>query len=124
MVQADRPDAKRLWLDLWIQDPQDLNQKVISDLEQMEPFGYGNEEPVLGMGNMRILEKRIVGGNHLKLTMGYESVRFEAIGFGMKDREVILDGYPRWDIAFCLQREYWRGRCQRSLRLLDLQPSI
>jgi single-stranded-DNA-specific exonuclease len=112
-----------LLLDTWLEDPEELTGRTMDDIEQMAPFGHGNPEPVIGMGRMRALNKRRVGGAHLKMTLERDGTRFDAIGFQLGRAEIIESDHPRWDVVCTPRREYWDGRYRLSLRVIDLQPS-
>ncbi len=122
MDQDDRAKPVLL-VDLWLQDPSALNEDMLSDFEQMAPFGQGNAEPVIGMRDMKILDKRIVGEDHLKLTIGQGDCSFDAIGFQMGRKGVMESRCARWDIVFSPRKEVWKGRSRIRLHLVDMQPS-
>ncbi len=112
-----------LAVDAWIEDPSELNDGLMDEIERMAPFGPGNAEPVLGMKRVRILGKRIVGEDHLKLVLEAEGRRFEAIGFGMGDSGVMESGHGSWDVLFSPRHETWAGRTRLTLKLVDLRPA-
>ena len=112
-----------LLLDAWLDSPDALTDQAISEIEQMAPFGNGNREPVIGMRRMTILKKRLVGGEHLKLTLGRDGRSFEAIGFQLGRAGVIESDHACWDVVFSPRRETWKGQTRLSLRIRDLQPS-
>jgi len=112
-----------LLLDFWLTSPVELNDELVSEFDRLAPFGNGNGEPVVGLESVSILDRRIVGKNHLKLTFGDATRRFEAIGFGMGNESVMQSGQDRWDLAFTPEREDWKGRSQIRLRILDIRPS-
>ena len=112
-----------LLLDFWLTSPVELNDELVSEFDRLAPFGNGNGEPVVGLASVSILDRRIVGKNHLKLTFGDATRRFEAIGFGMGNESVMQSGQDRWDLAFTPEREDWKGRSQIRLRILDIRPS-
>jgi single-stranded-DNA-specific exonuclease len=112
-----------LLLDGWLRYPDELTDQAMDEIEKMAPFGNGNPEPVIGMQKMQILDKRQVGVDHLKLTLGRDGEYFEAIGFQMGRAGIIESDHPCWDIVFTPRREYWDGRCRLSLRILDLKPA-
>ncbi len=120
--QYDR-SKHQLLLDLWLQDPKELTAEMLLELEHMGPFGQGNAEPVIGIRNMKILDKRIVGEDHLKLTLGQGDSSFDAIGFQMGRKGIMESRCASWDIAFSPRREVWRGRSRIRFHLLDMQPS-
>ncbi len=114
--------APTLLIDAWLDGPEVLTEQAISEIEQMAPFGNGNREPVLGMRRMRILNKRLVGGDHLKLTLDRDGRTFEAIGFQMGRAGVMESDCPCWDVVFSPRRETWNGQTRLNLRIRDLQP--
>ena len=122
MERADQASPPLL-LDAWLDSPEELTDQTMLEIEQMAPFGQGNPEPVIGMRQMRIMNKRVVGGDHLKLTLGRDGKCFEAIGFELGHAGVIESDHPCWDVVFTPRREYWNGRDRLSLRILDLEPS-
>ena len=62
-------------------DLKDLEVKVLTELENLAPFGPGNPEPMIGV-RARVEEQSVLKGRHLKLRLGSDSVkRFEGIWF-------------------------------------------
>ena len=105
-------------LDTWLESPDELTDQAMCEIEQMAPFGNGNPEPVIGMRRMRILNKRLVGGDHLKLTLDRDGERFEAIGFQLGNAGVMESDHSCWDIVFTPRRETWLPWCASSGILL------
>ncbi len=56
---------------------------LIRELEALEPFGFGNPEPLLGSKGLEVLYPRVVGNNHLKMKLRQRSCSIDAIGFDM-----------------------------------------
>ncbi len=116
--------SRKLALDLWIREPGQLKEEVVEEFARLAPFGSGNAEPVVGLEGVSILDRRIVGNNHLLMSLDQGGQRFEAIGFG-------LGGIPdlesrnatRWDLACTPERDDWKGRSQIRLRIVDIRPS-
>jgi len=122
IAQKERVTAGRT-LDLWVEDPSELNERVTMEFQQMAPFGYGNDEPVLGLRNVTFLKKNIVGDKHLKVILGCASSRFDAIGFGLGKRGVMENRHDRWNVAITPRQDTWKGRKQNYLQIIDLQPA-
>jgi single-stranded-DNA-specific exonuclease len=95
-------------------------------LKHAAPFGTANPTPVFAARRVEIAGvPRVVGGNHLKLTLASGSARLDAIGFSMGDR--IRDFNPALgpvDVAFKLEENVWNGRTSVQARLVDLRPSL
>ena len=99
----------------------EVNQDMIRDLGCLAPFGMGNPEPVIGVRDVRIKSRQIVGGDHLKLMIEDDGRVLEAIGFRMGDLAVRVD--DRVDIAFFPEIRAWGGTRYLQLRLKDIRPA-
>jgi single-stranded-DNA-specific exonuclease len=120
---SEQQGAPSLLLDGWLESSAALTDQAISEIERMAPFGMGNREPIFGMRHMKILEKRLVGGDHLKLTLDSDGRSFDAIGFRMGKVGVLESGHAFWDVAFSPRMETWNGRARLNLRVRDMRPS-
>jgi single-stranded-DNA-specific exonuclease len=98
-----------------------VDNRMIVDLERLGPYGMGNQEPVVGVRNITVKSRQIVGGDHLKLNVEQQNRVIEAIGFRMADR-VVKRG-DSIDIAFFPEIRAWGGMSYLQLRLKDLQQS-
>lgn len=104
--------------DLEVHD-RELSLRMVQELALLEPFGQENPEPLLMARRMRIREKRIVGGEHLKLCLGEGG--HDAIGFGLGEH---ADALPEEvDVVFRVERNVFRGRESLQLRIDDLRPA-
>lgn len=94
-------------------------------LRHLAPHGAGNPAPVLAVRRVRLAGPAAVGreGAHLQATLRDGEAGLRAIGFGFGDRLDELGPEGRWDVAFHLERDVWRGRERLQARLLDVQPS-
>lgn len=102
-----------------------VNQKLLSELEQLYPFGIGNPEPTFMAQGLRVLEQRTVGDDHLKLIVRqHQSVPFDSIGFrmGSLDGVKALQERPI-DLAFVPERHRWKGLDRIQLRIRDVRVS-
>jgi len=103
----------------------DIHPKLIREFELLEPFGMGNVEPTLLVANLRILEHRIVGGDHLKLVVRQQhSAPFEAIGFRMAKLASQLPSDSQCvDLACVPELNQWKGYSRVQLRVKDMRFS-
>lgn len=94
-------------------------------LRHAGPFGAGNATPVFATRGVGVVGyPRIVGQNHLKLTIGAHGRTMDAIGFNMGERskEPWLAG-GHLDVAFKLEEHHYNGRASLQAKLVDLRPA-
>lgn len=101
----------------------DVNFKLVEEIGMLEPFGYGNPEPVFGCRELEVVGPRIVGRNHLKMTLRSNNLTVDSIGFGMGDRmEEVQDTFAV-DAAFVATINEWGDRRALQLNLKAFRPS-
>ncbi len=101
----------------------ECNYDLIEHMKRMAPFGAGNREPVFGTRNLKLIAAKVVGNNHLKLTVAQGDNSMDAIGFGMADALADLrDAGGMVSLAYVLEENHWRGETTLQLRLKDVQP--
>jgi single-stranded-DNA-specific exonuclease len=94
-------------------------------LRHAGPFGAGNATPVFAARAVGLVGyPKVVGQNHLKLTLGSQGRTIDAIGFGMAERtrEPWLGGAPI-DVAFRLEEHVWKGRTSLQAKIVDLRQA-
>ncbi len=101
---------------------EEINYSLLRELKTLEPFGYGNEEPLLGTKNILPVESRIVGNGHLKLRLRQGDREFDVIGFGMA--ELIDIASESVDIAFLPQINDFNGRRSIQLKIRAIRRSL
>ncbi len=111
-----------LWLDASL-PLERIDPAFMDEIQRMEPFGEGNEEPLFfGEGAINGMGARIVGNNHLRLTLRHPRGTLTAIGFGQGDKLETLQG-DRVEIAFCCRWNEYQGRRDIDLHFRDIRPS-
>lgn len=102
----------------------DITQKFYNILRQFAPFGPGNMSPVFRTNKVR--EKgyaRIVGNNHLKLTL-YENghrKEFDGIAFQLGDFLQHVDKNKIFDVCYHLEENIFRDKTNLQLNIKDIQ---
>ncbi|MBD0319088.1 MAG: single-stranded-DNA-specific exonuclease RecJ [Gemmatimonadetes bacterium] len=89
------------------------------------PFGMGNATPVFAARGVTLVgSPKVVGQNHLKMTLGAFGHSLDAIGFGMAARleEPGFAAGPL-DVAFKLEENTWNGRTRPQAKLVDVRPA-
>ena len=89
-------------------------------VQQLEPFGAGNEQPVFVMRDVMIQNQELVGRKsaHLKLYIECNNTTHTAIGFGLAFCSDKLSVGEKIDIAFCLRIG---DDNTHTLELIDIQ---
>lgn len=119
-------EAPRLLLDGVLQ-PDEINRKLLDELQVLHPLGYGNPDPVFFLEGTEVAKVTPMGSSdrrHLKFTFADNkdrSKRFPGIYFNFK-------GTPpkngeTLDIACTPEENIWRGRSEIRANLTDFRIS-
>ena len=100
--------------------PDEIDASLLDQVERLEPFGAGNEEPIFRVGPMRRRgETRLFGKGHGALRLELPGGEVEAVGWGWAER---LADVAEWvEALVAVERDRWRGGVR--LRLEDLRPA-
>lgn len=96
----------------------ELNLGLLKKLDNFEPFGVGNPEPILATSGMKLSDLRTVGeGKHLKGKV--EDIDF--IAFGMGNMLGILANDQLVDLAYTVEWNRFNGSEKLQLKVKDLK---
>jgi len=100
-----------------------VDEELVDELEQIQPCGEGNPEPMLLADPVVVVDSRLVGNGHLRLKIANPEgdTVHEVIGFGMGHRAPAIQSRLR--VVFVPEHNTYRGKTSIQLRLLDLGPS-
>jgi single-stranded-DNA-specific exonuclease len=103
-----------------------LTLGLVEALNQLEPYGAGNAQPLFLAGDLQVVgEPRKVGGGerHLSFRVRQLERELRVIAFGMADRaeELMADG-GRCSLVFTPRVNEWQGRRTVELEARDFQP--
>ncbi len=101
----------------------ELNLQVASHVERLAPFGQGNPTPLVAVRGCRVLSppKRMGrNGGTIGLTLGQDSSRIRAVGFGMGDLADLLVGVNTIDIVGQPVLNHFNGSTTVELKLSDV----
>jgi single-stranded-DNA-specific exonuclease len=97
----------------------DINHELLSQIDQLAPFGSRNPEPVLCVRNVSVASPSIVGNNHLKMRVSSDGVSRNSIWFSngkfLPELSTAL-----LDIVFTPQINYWNGSSDIQLKMKDV----
>lgn len=105
--------------------PEDIDIDLINDIELLQPFGFGNSEPVFAVEGYRVGSLELAGKekNHLRLALDTEKQPggIWAIGFGKSSLVHNIDKGAQVRIAGSLMLNRWNGRASVQVRFVHLQ---
>ncbi|HET7127413.1 MAG TPA: single-stranded-DNA-specific exonuclease RecJ [Lysobacter sp.] len=119
---ASMLDPAILQAELWTDgelEPRHFDRMTADLLRDAGPWGQGWPEPLFD-GIFDVLASRSVGERHLKLELGLDGKRLNAIHFGGWNGEAIP---KRIRIAYRLQGDDWRGGDAVQLIVEHLEPA-
>lgn len=102
----------------------ELDERLVRDLDRLEPFGSGNGSPHLATDFVNVLgEPRTVGttGDHLQVTLGDGRVSCKGIAFGQAKYRPDLMNHRRCRVAFRPIINEWNRRRTVEMQVLDFR---
>ncbi len=99
----------------------DIDDKVIAELEMLEPFGSGNPEPLFYTRNLKLKGlPQLLGRDTIKFWVNDGQFTYQAIGFG---KGSLLDGLVKagsFDMAYNTRMDSWQGETSIILEVKDI----
>ena len=120
---TDQEKHFRTHAELEISDFKDLTLELLEDLKQLEPFGAGNEEPILGIKNAQIVDIKRMGdkGQHLRLDVKDKNGKFlKLVAFFAPEDWFNLDQESQYELMFKPVENEWNGTRSVEARLVDV----
>ncbi|MFH1654956.1 MAG: single-stranded-DNA-specific exonuclease RecJ [Pseudomonadota bacterium] len=99
----------------------DITEKLIDDMDKMEPFGNSNPEPLFGLNNINVASVKVIKEKHLKLNLKGATNHIEAIGFGFGHLASTIG--ENTSIAFRPEFNTWQGVRSVQLRVREVRTS-
>ena len=104
-------------------DFSDISFNLTKEFAMLEPFGFGNPEPLLGSKGLEILYPRILKDAHLKMKLKQNNQSIDAIGFNMASFFENLAVTNIVDAVFTPTVNEWEGVRSIQLNVKALRPS-
>lgn len=100
-----------------------VSMETIEALEQLQPTGYGNPNPVLLTSGCHVQQARRVGKTrtHLKLSLLDGDTLRDGIAFSMGD--MADEGLERVDVLYAPEKNEYLGRVTAQLQVQALRPA-
>ncbi|HJM04342.1 MAG TPA: DHHA1 domain-containing protein [Candidatus Saccharimonadaceae bacterium] len=102
----------------------ELEEAVVQQIAQLEPFGNGNPQPILRSVNTIVRNQRRMGdnGQHVKLTVEADGRTVDMLAFNAPDH-FFVDPGQNVTIWYTLDINEWQGRRTVEGMLLHLEVS-
>lgn len=101
----------------------DINIKLVKEIELLSPFGVGNPSPIFYTKNVSIEGLQIIGTNHVKMELSHANTRRNAIAWRMLGNPLLIQG-SIVDIAYALEINTYKGISSVQLIIKEVIPSI
>ena len=99
-----------------------LTRHLYQQVDELQPWGIGNEEPIFLSQTVTVAEQKVVGNNHLKLKLrqmiNEQPVEKSAIAWRFGDYFPLP---KQIDIAYKLRENHWQGKMSLELELLGFR---
>jgi single-stranded-DNA-specific exonuclease len=102
-----------------------INEKLLSEIEKMKPFGIGNEQPLFVSENLGIVNSDIIGKDkrHLKLSLYDGENYYKAIYFGGFEHAEDLKPGEKIDLVYTLKKNEYNGNKYVDLVVRDFRKA-
>lgn len=101
-----------------------VTQNLWRELESLQPFGFGNYEPVFATRGVQVTDARLIGATrkHLKFKVTSKGSRgaLDAIGFNMSGLYGKLESGTPIDLAYTIDMNEWNGSRNLQLKVKDI----
>lgn len=113
-----------LKVDCWVETSA-LSEALLNELEQLEPFGQKNPEPVFALKNIRLRDFGPFGKGHLKFNIPGHNGNGTLSGVGWNRGADLADPALAGpiDLACRFHWNHWNGRKEARLTLVDWRPA-
>ena len=100
----------------------DISMSFIKEMEKLEPFGKGNEPPVVALRNVTVSEFSRMGesGDHFRCKLKSDKVKIAAVAFS---NSMSLEEGMCYDAVISPQKNEWNGRTSVQAVIRDIKPT-
>ncbi|HEY6902369.1 MAG TPA: DHHA1 domain-containing protein, partial [Puia sp.] len=92
-------------------------------LEQMQPFGPSNVQPVFVARRLTDKGSRIVKELHIRFALQQGAIQMDGIGFGLAGKFSLLQAGLPIDLVFTLEENEWNNQKTLQLKVIDFALS-
>jgi single-stranded-DNA-specific exonuclease len=100
-----------------------INPTFYNIIEQMQPFGPNNAQPVFISRQVTDIGSRIVKEQHVRFSLKQGPLVMDGIGFGLAAKFHLLQSGARIDLVFTLEENEWNNQKNLQLKVIDFALS-
>ena len=115
------PDVPELRLDLILR-ADSVDYALVRELALLDPTGFGNPVPVIGIGGLTVSRVRAAAGGHTQLVLKRSRDVLDAIAFRRPDLATTLHEGDRVDVAARAGSRRFGGVESMQLEVVDVAP--
>ncbi|MCB1155967.1 MAG: single-stranded-DNA-specific exonuclease RecJ [Leptospiraceae bacterium] len=110
-LDLPREDKKEELKSIVSFEPKELNEKVYYDITMFEPFGQENPQPLLSLGNVKVISYRPMGnGTHARFGILGADISLKAVIWGRaKEFEAVLSKKSFLELWGRMEENYFNG---------------
>lgn len=97
--------------------------KFYNSISRLGPFGPENHRPRMVSRNVKPVNVKVVGADHLKFALVGEQRYVDCIAFGQAHYIDLLREEELVDICYCLDVNEWQGNSFLQLDIKDIKPT-
>lgn len=106
-------------------NPENLDIEMAYKQQLLQPFGFGNEQPLFGLFSMKIQQIAAVGnGNHLRLSLFRDGIYITAMKFSTTKAEFEYTLGDEVDVAVIIDINSYMGNDNLSVIIREIRPSL
>ncbi len=119
--QCLQPEHLKPLIEIDVQtDLTQITSNLYHQIDAIHPCGIGNPDPIFWTPNVKVIEQKIVGKGHLKLTLSQDNQAVNITALAWRWGEY----FPlpsRVDIAYKLRENTWNGNTSVELELVGIR---
>jgi len=102
----------------------DVNKKFYKIVEQMEPYGPENLQPVfITRKVVNTVWSKVVKENHIRFVLKHENITLTGIGFNLAAKFNLLQLNKPIDLVYTIEENEWNGETSLQLKVIDFRLS-
>jgi len=102
-------------------DLSDLDEELVESLEQLEPFGAGNPEPLFYTQGLKLKSNpQVLGRDTIKFWASDGTATYQVLGFNKANILNSLVNCESFDLVYTPRLDCWQGEASLVLEIKDL----